>query len=64
MAIIKFVRKYDFYGSTAYDAVYMSGRVFTFIDRDLPKTVKRWVKDKPISEQYDNVYKRWETYYG
>lgn len=45
--MIKFIREYEFYGSTWYDIIYTDGkfitRVRTVLEPDLPKTARRYI---------------------
>jgi hypothetical protein len=66
MAKIKFIRKYEFYGSTAYEVIYMSGRIVSFRDTQtekMPATVKAFLDGKQPREQYDKLFKRTEYIY-
>lgn len=55
-AKIKFVRKYDFYGSTIYEAVYESGRVYTYWNGKISKPVKEFVESKIPKKQHDKYH--------
>lgn len=63
-AKIKFVRMYKYYRSNWYDVVYESGRVVTYLDIHLPKTVERFVESATgREEQYCKIFKRTEMIY-
>lgn len=67
MANIRFVREYDFYGSTYYDVVYGTpgkpSRCYTYPKEDLPETAQKWIEGKEGVTQYNSVFKRDETIY-
>lgn len=66
MAKIKFIRKYDFYNSTAYEVIYHSGRIVSYWDSQIekmPATVKAFLEGKKPREQYDKVFRRTEYIY-
>lgn len=63
---IKFVRKYEFYGSAAYEVIYHSGRLVSYWDsqiKKMPATVKAFLEGKQPREQYDKLFKRTEYIY-
>ena len=61
--MIKFVRKYVWYGNTYYDAVHESRRLYTYIEGRLPKTVSAFIDGAKQTEQYDSLYKCNEIIY-
>ena len=67
MANIYFVRIYDFYGSKHCDVAYERDgfitKVCTYPTDEMPKTVKKWLEDKPGRVQYNRTLKRSETIY-
>lgn len=64
MAEIKFVRVYNPYGNDWYDAVYQSGRIRAGVLEDAPQTIKNFIVTAKIKrEQYDKLFKRYETIY-
>lgn len=63
-AKIKFVRKYEAYRENWYDVIYYSGRIYTFLETGLPKTVEEFVTTAAKrTEQYDTLFKRSEMIY-
>lgn len=64
---IKFVRKYENYRENFYDVIYRSGRVYTYSEPDLPKTIINFVTNATKrTEQYDRTSTRankWEMIY-
>ena len=63
VGVIKFVRKYEAYNHTWYDVIYSTGRAFTFIEADLPKTVVNFIRTATKrTEQYDRTSPRKNKY--
>ena len=61
--MIKFVRKYNWYGSTGYDVVYENNRLYIFQENELPKTVATFIQNATrVTEQRD-PYHGFETIY-
>lgn len=63
MAKIKFIREYTFYGRTAYDIIYNSGRLVMTDAEKLPKTARAFLEGKTPRQQYDKVFRRNEYIY-
>lgn len=62
--MIKFVRHFQQYGEDWYDVVHESGRCYSYIAKDLPKTAEEFVKSAwSCEEQYDKTFQRNEYIY-
>lgn len=55
-ANIKFVRKYSLGINTVYEAVYESGRVFSYYNEHISKPVKRFMESKAPKKQLDRYH--------
>lgn len=61
---IKYIRMYKLYRANWYDVVYHSGRCCTYLESDMPNTVKQFVTTAPKrTERYNNVLKHHEMIY-
>ena len=61
---IKFIRKYEAYRENWYDVIYYSGKIYTFLETELPKTAREFIETATKrTEQYDKLFKRSEMIY-
>lgn len=63
MASIKFIRVYDFYGTSITDILYESNRLRTVPTQEMPNTAREWLKGRTGIKQYDKVLKRESVIY-
>lgn len=63
-AKIKFIREYKAWGGTWYDIIYKSGKCYTLLASDIPKTAREFIENATVRrEQYDRVMKWNEVIY-
>lgn len=61
---IRFVRTYTMYRENWYEVIYCSGRIVTYTEPELPRTVYDFLASSKIQEeQHDKIYNRDEMLY-